>query len=271
MGMRDRLKQVGARAMTRGIDLVAKKLYGGESRSWTEEERAAGVILSGSSRTATAEAERLAREVGYEVKASADPSLDITRPRAGRTFGARFDHYPLLAPDGPLPPKGSEAAWDISEALLPLLDQGRTEYKERILLAFSAVGSPSAERLEDQLLELHPILEPQCVVVFLRLGHESEERIFRRVKCGETILTLPHIPMLMVFELKPELSLQYRCLAHDRLDLDAPRFGILSLLEGKSMVPAGTQGILEIQEGKGRYRSAARDGYPRPFVLKPGR
>lgn len=272
MGLRDELKQkvkqAGSQAVSRGIDLMARKLYGGKAQSWGEEERAAGVILSGSSRTAVAEAERLAREVGYEVRTSTDPSLDITRPRAGRTFGARFDHYPILAPDGALPAKGSEAAWDFAAALRPHLEQGLKEYKERVLLAFTAMGSPASEKLEDQLLELHPILEPQSVVVFMRLGHEGEERLYRRIRSGDSVLTLPHVPFLLVFDLKPDLSLAYKAVAHDHLDESAPRFGILSLLEGKSMVPPGTQGILEIQEGKGRYRSPARDGYPRPFTLK---
>lgn len=265
MGIRDRLKQVGKTAMSKGIDLVAKQLYGRSTQGWSEEERAAGVILSGSSRTATVEAERLAREVGYDVKTSADPSLDITRPRAGRTFGARFDHYPILAPEIPLPPKGSEAAWDITEIIRPHLIQGLAEYKERVVLALSAVQSPASELLEDQLLELHPILEPQCVVLFLRLGNEGEERLFRRLKLGSVTLTLPHIPLVMVFHLAGDGTLTYKSLAHGKLDTRESRFGILSLLEGISFVEEGTEAVLEIQEGKGRYRSQARDGYPRPF------
>lgn len=266
MGLRDQLKKAGQQALSRGLDEVARRIYGGNKQQWSEEQRAAGVILSGSSRTAIEEADRLAREVGYQVETRPDPASDITRPRAGRTFGARFEHYPILAPDVPLPAKASEAIWTLDRALWPHVRQGSAEYKERLVLAFTTVSCEASERLEDQLLELHPILEPQCVVLFMRVGHRGEERFFRRVRLGDVILTLPHVPCALFFSFQADGTLHYKSLAHDQLDAAAPRFGVLNLLEGRSYVPPGMEGMLEIQEQKGRHRSKSKEGYPRPFV-----
>ena len=266
MGIRDRIRKARAKALSKGIDVLAKRLYG-KSHTWDEDERAAGIILSGDSRTAGAQASELASRVGYEVPTFDDPSLDITRPRAGRTFGARFDHYPILSPRGALPAKGSLSAWDLTLDLVPPIVEGLRDFKETLILAFTALGSPESERLEDQLLELHPVLEPQTIVVFARLGNLEQERCYRRVTMDGLTLTLPHIPTTLVMNVSPSGELTYRCLALGPLNRDAPRFGILSLLGGESWIPDGFSGVMEYQRGKTKHRSTAEKRFARPFQV----
>lgn len=100
----------------------------------------------------------------------------------------------------------------------------------------------------------------------MRLGNRAEERFFRRVRLGDVVLTLPHVPCVVFFAFQPDGTLTYKSLAQDHLDPQAPRFGVLSLLEGRSFVPPQQEGVLEIQEGKSRHRSKSKEGYPRPFV-----
>jgi len=270
VGIRDRFRSAGKKAVSRALDEVTKRLYG-EERHWTEEDRALGKVPSGSSRTATDEADRLAKDVGYQVNPSDDPASEITRPRAGRIFGARFDHYPILAPAGALPPKGSAKAWDLNQALHAPLQTGIADFKETLLLALTATECRDSAQMEDQLLELHPVLEPQTIVVFARLGNLEMERLYRRVTLGDTTLTLPAIPIAFVFQVEPSGKLTYKSLAQRELNQNGTRFGILPLLQGETYLPEGIDGTLEFQRGKSQHRTTASKGYSRAWsVTIPG-
>lgn len=121
------------------------------------------------------------------------------RPRASKTQGARFGHYPILE-------EPAEGRWDLAPGLREPVKDGRgLAGKEALFLAIVPSG-PEGERLEEQLAVLHPHLDPKYVVVIARAKGADVKALW----LGTSEVSPPRLPLILAFELPDDHTLAFK-------------------------------------------------------------
>lgn len=134
-----------------------------------------------------------------EMSARGGEAGATVRPRASRTSGARFDHYPILE-------QPARGRWDLSPGLeAPVADGRGLAGKEALFLAI-VPGDDVGGRMEEQLAVLHPHLDPQYIVVIARCRGADAGTLF----FGEVELIPPSLPLILAFGIPDPQTLTFK-------------------------------------------------------------
>jgi len=140
---------------------------------------------------------RVAKEMserGGSVEAGA-----TVRPKASRTSGARFDHYPVLEQ----PAKGK---WDLGPGLVEPVGDGRGQLGKEALFVAIVSGDDSGAAMEEALAVLHPHLDPQYIVAIARCRGADAGTVY----FGDVEVIPPQLPLILAFDLPDNQTLVFK-------------------------------------------------------------